>query len=267
MHESKNITIYSRRKEITIPVDKSLYIFMKRNNAEIHVSGDKVYVARRTYAELSKELDDSFMEVRRGCMVSVMAIHDVTKQGIELINGEYVKYTARRKSAIIAEMRARQQLVISSFFDDSVPKTPEEYRQHYISFEKMPFAFTDIEMVFNQESHAVDWIFRYGNSALAKLEKLPLEQLIGSKFGSLFANMDTKWLRSYERSALYGEILEIVDYSPEIDTSLKIISFPTFRGHCGCILFDVNEINFTGSRTGAENLLRSFTEPCPEDNR
>ena len=41
----------------------------------------------------------------------------------------------------------------------------------------MPFAFTDIEMVFNEDRHAVDWIFRYGNEALAELEKLPLEQL------------------------------------------------------------------------------------------
>ena len=40
---------------------------------------------------------------------------------------------------------------------------------------------------------------------MAQLEKLPLETMIGASFGSLFANMDSKWLRSYERSALYGE--------------------------------------------------------------
>ena len=110
----------------------------------------------------------------------------------------------------------------------------------------MPFAFTDIEMIFNEEKRAVDWVFRYGNEALAKLEKVPLERLIGSSFGSLFSNMDSKWLRCYERAALYGETMEITDYSPEIDTNLKIICFPTFRGHCGCILFDVNDVNSAG---------------------
>lgn len=64
----------------------------------------------------------------------------------------------------------------------------------------MPFAFTDIEMVFDEERRAVDWIFRYANPALAKLEKLPLESLIDHSFGSLFANMYAKWLRSYERA-------------------------------------------------------------------
>ena len=65
-----------------------------------------------------------------------------------------------------------------------------------------------------------------------------VEQLIDHSFGSIFPNMDAKWLRVYEHTALYGETLEITDYSPEIDTELKIICFPTFPGHCGCMLFD-----------------------------
>ena len=103
----------------------------------------------------------------------------------------------------------------------------------------MPFAFTDIEMVFNEERHAVDWIFRYGNDALSRLEKLPLDKLIGNSFGSLFSNMDSKWLKNYERAALYNETIEMIDFSPEIDTYLKVICFPTFKGHCGCMLFDI----------------------------
>ena len=70
-------------------------------------------------------------------------------------------------------------------------------------------------MVFNEEKKAVDWIFRYGNEALATLEKLPLDKMIGNSFSSLFSNMDAKWLHVYERATLYGETLEIMDYSPE----------------------------------------------------
>ena len=113
--------------------------------------------------------------------------------------------------------------------DDTAPTNAEEYHEHYKSFDAMPFAFTDIEMVFDEERRAVDWIFRYANPALAKLEKLPLESLIDHSFGSLFANMDAKWLRSYERAVLYGELLEIFDYSPEIDTYLRACKF---RGLC-----------------------------------
>ena len=79
--------------------------------------------------------------------------------------------------------------------------------------------------------------------------------MIGATFSSLFPNMDAKWLRSYERSVLYGETLEILDYSPEIDTYLKIISFPTFPGHCGCILFDVSKIRFANTPSQAERAM------------
>ena len=67
--------------------------------------------------------------------------------------------------------------------------------------------------------------------------------------------MDSKWLRSYERSALYGETLEIIDYSPEIDTYIKVISFPTFPGHCGCILFDIRAIRFGNTLSQTEKAM------------
>ena len=142
--------------------------------------------------------------------------------------------------------------------------TDDEYHDYYRSFDQLPFAFTDIEMVFDEEKRAVDWIFRYGNPELARLEKLPLDRLIGNSFGSLFSNMDSKWLRAYERATLYGETLEIIDYSPEIDTYLKVICFPTFPGHCGCILFDIARIRFTRNSSDAEKALMLYFGRLPE---
>jgi ATP-dependent Clp protease ATP-binding subunit ClpA len=94
------------------------------------------------------------------------------------------------------------------------------------------------------------------DSEIAELEKLPLEQLIDHSFGSIFPNMDAKWLRVYERTALYGETLEITDYSPEIDTELKIVCFPTFPGHCGCMLFDRRRIQTVQSSTSEDNRAK-----------
>ena len=145
-------------------------------------------------------------------------------------------------------LRNVQQGMIREFQNQGVPMTNDEYHNYYRSFDQLPFAFTDIEMVFDEEKRAVDWIFRYGNPELARLEKLPLDRLIGNSFGSLFSNMDSKWLRSYERAVLYGEKLELIDYSPEIDVNLKVTCFPTFPGHCGCILFNISEIEFVNSR-------------------
>lgn len=258
--EEKTLNIEWRKREYNIPLDKIIYIIMKRNNAEIHVCGDKIYKVRRIYTDIKQALDDRFIEVKRGCMVSAMAIYRFKKK-LELINGESIGYTIRRKKALMEQLYEKRRSIIDSFSAEDVPVTAEEYRRHYSSFDNMPFAFTDIEMVFNSESHAVDWIFRYGNKALAELEQIPLERLIGTTFGQLFSNMDSKWLRNYERSAIFGETLEVIDYSPEIDTTLKIISFPTFTGHCGCFLFDVSQIHLTN---GGNKAVSDYFGIIPE---
>ena len=265
LQEGKYITIISNNKKVVLNVSTILYVLMMRNTADIHVSGGTVYKTRMTFREIEEKLGDGFIKIHRGGIVSAMAIHDITDK-INLSNGESLIYTQRMKKQIIEQFHAKQKFIISSFSHAGIPVTDEEYRRHYSSFENLPFAFTDIEMIFNEKRHAVDWIFRYGNPALAKLEKMPLEQLIGSSFGSLFSNMDSKWLRSYERATLYGETLEIIDYSPEIDTYLKVICFPTFKGHCGCILFNISEIKFTKNSGDAEKALMLYFGKLPDKN-
>ncbi|MGN0449542.1 MAG: LytR/AlgR family response regulator transcription factor [Ruminococcus sp.] len=265
MQESKHITVISNGRKIVLSVSTILYVLMINKIVEIHISGGKIYQTRMSLSELEEKLGDGFIKVHRGCLVSVTAIHDIS-DNINLNNGESLMYTIRKKNQIIEQFRSKQKSIISSFKKDGIPTTEEEYRKHYSSFENFPFAFTDIEMIFNEESHAVDWIFRYGNPALAKLEKLSLKQLIGNSFGSLFSNMDSKWLRSYERATLYGEMLEIIDYSPEIDTYLKVICFPTFKGHCGCILFDISQIKFTKNSNDAEKALMLYFGKLPDKN-
>ena len=251
--------IFSKRKEIELDAGSILYIMMNRDKAKIHVSGNKVYETWLSLNAIEKLLGDEFIMVRRGCLVSAMAIHDITKK-VNLVNGDSLDYPIRKKKQLIEEFRFKQEKIVSNIIKDDGPVTEEEYRSYYKSFDNLPFAFTDIEMVFDERKRAVDWIFRYGNQELSRLEKLPLEKLIGSSFRSLFSNMDSKWLRSYERAALYGEKLEMMDYSPEIDTYLKVICFPTFRGHCGCILFDLSDIRYVENSEEAELSWRTYFE-------
>ena len=235
------ISFISNRAHIALLADDILYISMSGRKSVIHATGDRSYETYTPIDELAQALGSSFIRVDRGCLVSAKAIHDVSKT-VDLINGEALDFARRRRREIMEQLHTERQKISRTMEHSNTPATWDEYHRHYASFDGMPFAFADIEIVFGEKNSAVDWIFRYGNQALAELEKLPLEQLIDHFFGSIFPNMDTKWLRVYERAALYGETLEITDYSPEIDTELKIICFPTFQGHCGCFLFDFRTI-------------------------
>lgn len=263
MNTEKNISFISDRKHYDIPESSILYISMKKQDAFIHISDGSVLKTRMTFAELKDTLSADFIRINRGCLVSAMAIHSVGKL-IVLSNGESLEYATQHRREIMEKFHMKQHFIIDSLADNDNPTDIEEYHQHYKCFDNIPIAFTDIEMIFNKESQAVDWIFRYGNEAFARLEGFPLDALIGKSFGSIFSNMDSKWLRSYEHSVLYGETLEIVDYSPEVDKCLRIVCFPTFKGHCGCLLFDISETNFSVEKTVGEKAILMYLKKLME---
>lgn len=251
------LTIVADKKTVNIPLHTILYIIMEGNNAFVHVQSGHAYQSRITLAEIEPSLDDYFIKIKRGCIVSVFAIHNITDK-VNLVNGETLDYAYRHRAELINKFHNKQENLIHLFNESVSLNTQDEYHDYYKVFDSLPIAFCDIEMIFDEKHEAVDWIFRYANNALAELEKISLDKILGCRFGKLFPNMDVKWLRTYERAALLGETIKIIDYSPEIDSYLDIICFPTFKGHCGCILFDVSKIKSYRQATDAENAMFFF---------
>ncbi len=259
----KTISFISGRKRYTIPVNEIMYILMKKQDAYVHLSDGRILKTRTTFAEFQDKLGDDFIRIHRGGLVAAKAVHSVNEL-IMLSNGDALEYSSQHREEIIKKFRRKQRVIVDAIADNDNPTDNEEYHEHYKCFDTIPIAFTDIEMVFDEESHAMDWIFRYGNEALAKIEEVPLEVMIGGTFRSIFPNMDKKWLRSYERTVIYGETLELIDYSPEIDKYLRIICFPTFKGHCGCLLFDITETRISSETTVAEKAVIMYLRKMME---
>ena len=78
MSEERYITIVSERKTIALRVSTILYVLMNGKYANIHVLGDQVYRTTMTLGEIEEKIGDGFLRVHRGCLVAVMAIHNVT---------------------------------------------------------------------------------------------------------------------------------------------------------------------------------------------
>ena len=253
----KTISFVSARKHYVVPIYDIMYIFMKKQDAYIHMSDGRVFKTRTTFSDFQKELGEEFIRIHRGCLVSAMAIHSVNDL-ITLSNGDSLEYSAQHREEIMEKFHQKQRIIVDALADNDNPTDNEEYHRHYKCFDSIPIAFADIEMVFNEKRQAVDWVFRYGNEALAQIENCPLELIIGNSFSSIFPNMDTKWLKSYERTVLYGETLELIDYSPEVDKYLRIFCFPTFKGHCGCMLFDIAQTKITSEKDMAETAVMMY---------
>lgn len=252
MSETRYISITSNYRRYDLDIRTIQYVFVNQNLAEFHISDGNVYHMRYPIVQLEPQLGDSFIRIHRNYLVSVMAIHEISDK-VYLSNGEALNYAIRRKKELTALVKKQRKMLLDRLTDDSFLHSTEEYHTRYQAFDDLPIAFCDIEMVQDDKMNAVDWIFRYGNTALAKLERIPLDKLLGQRFSSLFPNMDDKWLKSYERAAFYGQTLEIVDFSPEIDTYLNIICFPTQPGHCGCIMLNFKEMEYAENQGDRQN--------------
>ena len=108
LQDERYITVTSNRKKIQIGISTILYVIMKRNDAEIHVAGNKIFTVRMTLKKLKEELGDGFLKVHRSCLVSVIAIHDI-KDKVYLNNGEALDYVVRKKKALLEELKNKQK--------------------------------------------------------------------------------------------------------------------------------------------------------------
>lgn len=257
LRDREKMMIVADGKRSALDPDRILYVTMFGNYAEIHARDEEVFSVRMTLGELESELGDRFIKIHRGCIVSAEDIYNVADR-VYLGNGEALDYTKRKKKEITDGLKERRKRLIDSLTDDGGKMTAAGYREFYNSFEKLPFAFADLEIVFDDERRAVDWIFRYGNQAFARLEKKTLDEVIGIRFSLLFDNSDMKWLRCCERAALHGETLEMMDYSVEIGAHVKVICFQTFRGHCGCFLFNLDEISFIETSESSRSTIGKY---------
>ena len=112
-------------------------------------------------------------------------------------------------------------------------------------FDNMPMAFTIIQVLVDENGQPVDFVFRYANKALADLEGVNLEALLGRSFyAEIFPETnDRYWLRPYYAAAYEGKTDELHQFSVEIGKYLKIICYPwNDEGCCACILEDETEL-------------------------
>ena len=104
----------------------------------------------------------------------------------------------------------------------------------------MQIAYCIIELVFDENGHGLDFIFRYCNKQMEILEGVPIEDMVNHSFYEVFKNGDKKWLVTYADVSINGVRRTIKEYSPEIGKTLTIHCYQPEPGYCACILIEEN---------------------------
>ena len=103
---------------------------MKKQEAFVHVSDGSILKTRRTFAGFQEELGEVFIRIRRGCLVSAMAIHSVNEL-VNLSNGDSLEYSAQHRKEIIEKFRQKQRNIIVGLADNDNPEDNNDYHEYY----------------------------------------------------------------------------------------------------------------------------------------
>lgn len=235
----ETIKLLINRKWETIQTKDILYITISDKLSFLHLKDSVTLNLFITLSELEQLLPRAdFVRISRNCIINYHAIYSIHDTQVTLTNNESLPYSKRREKSILDGYQKYVQNKYASESPDTLRQAIDFYEK-YKSFENIPIAFAVIEMVVDGNGHSIDFIFRFANQALAELEGVPLNELKGNSFFSIFPDAQKKWLSIYREVAFEGKQMEIIDFREELKKVLRIQCFQPMHGYCACLLTDV----------------------------
>ena len=239
----KNIESYLKKRNIEI--EHIIYAYCQNQNLIIVTDTGNEFSCSMLLHELMEYLPmDEFIMIRRVVLTRLNAIISIDNDGIyTLIDG---KTFQGRKRFLASHKKLRSSLQLNNSTIISKPMKNEKNRIPLSILEKctllddMPVAYCIIELVFDENGHGLDFIFRYCNKQMEIIENVPIDEMLNHSFYEVFKNGDKKWLVAYADVALNGVQRILHDYSPEIDKNLTIYCYQPEVGYCACVLTEDN---------------------------
>lgn len=234
----KNIERYLKKHHIE--TEHILSACCQKRNLIIHLdSGDEVTCYMPMYELVDFLPEDDFLMIRKGTILRKNGILSIGDDGVyTMIDGSTYQGTKRslKKHKIIREKLGLNtpQHHINHLQDK--PPLPLTLLEKCCILDDMPVAYCVIELVFDENGHGIDFIFRYCNKQMEVIEGVALRDMVNHSFYEVFKNGDKKWLIAYADVALNGVQRTLHDYSPEINKTLTIYCYQPEPGYCACVL-------------------------------
>lgn len=212
-------------KKKGIKIDDVIYITRNGRKSAIHLSnGETIECFTPIKNIVQCDTTNSLECINKGIVVNKKHIESVTGNNYTMSDGE--TFTGRVKTSQKALAVLKEEIISNK----------ENKWDKYSLVKNMPLAFCIIELVFDDNGEGIDFIFRYCNDEMARLEGKPISEMIDKSFYNVFPNGDKKWLIAYADVALNGTSRVIESYSPEIDAKLRIYCFQPEQNYCACAL-------------------------------
>ena len=212
-----------------------MYIYRNDKKTVIHLCDGNEYPSFIPIHEIRSFLPDGdFIDIAKGVLVRRDKIVHIADDGVyTMTDGR--SFQGRRRN-LSEHKRLRREMRLDLPSSDAAFLPPMGLFEKCGILDGMPLAYCVIELVFDENGHGVDFIFRYCNKQMAVVEGIPVAEMLNRSFYEVFKNGNKKWLVTYADVALNGSSKTICDYSPEIGKTLTVYCYQPEPGFCACIL-------------------------------
>ena len=181
-----------------------------------------------------------FWSIQKGVVVAVRFVKDISDDFLyTMVSGK----TFQGRSRNPAEHKRHRRLLMDLPGQNPSHASPLSKQSSLgiqcAIFDRAPIAFTLIEMIFSGSGRGIDFIFRYCNQEMARLEGVSIEDMLNHSLYEVFPGADKKWIVPYADVAINGTNQLVRKYSPVYGREISIQCFQPMPGFCACIL--VNE--------------------------
>ena len=218
-----------------IEAENILYIYHSNRRSVVCMgSGEEATTTIPMHELLAFLPEEEFISISRNAIVRRDKILNISKDGVyTMTDGKTFQGRTRYLST---HRRLRKEMHFNEPMPQKEVAPPLSFFEKCSILDDMPVAYCVIELVFDENGHGVDFVFRYCNKHMAVVEGIPVEDMLNRSFNEVFKNGDKKWLISYADVALNGVQRTLSDYSPEIDKHLTIYCYQPEPGYCACVL-------------------------------
>lgn len=218
-----------------IETENILYIYHSNRRSVVCMgSGEEATTTIPIHELLAFLPEEEFISISRNAIVRRDKILNISKDGVYTMpDGKTFQGRTRYLST---HRRLRKEMHFNEPMPQKEVAPPLSFFEKCSILDDMPVAYCVIELVFDENGHGVDFVFRYCNKHMAVVEGIPVEDMLNRSFYEVFKNGDKKWLISYADVALNGVQRTLSDYSPEIDKNLTIYCYQPEPGYCACVL-------------------------------
>lgn len=173
----------------------------------------------------------AFLNITKGVVVSAAEILRIESGTYVMSDGR--SFSGRRRGA--GEHKSNRHALENRVIPEH-RLVAETVAQRFSVLDEHILPCCVVQMVLNSAGHGVDFVFRYCNKAMARLEGREIEEILDHSFFEVFQDDDRTWLAIYHDVATNGAPRMVRERHPKTGYMINVYCYQPLEGYCACTM-------------------------------